>query len=37
MTPFSFSNISKALNEMKEKLEEEQNALQEGEDVYDKF
>ena len=37
MTPFSFSNISKALNEMKEKLEEEQNTLQEGEDVYDKF
>ena len=37
MTPFSFSNISKALNEMKEKLEEDQNALQEGEDVYDKF
>ena len=37
MTPFNFSNISKALNEMKEKLEEEQNALQEGEDVYDKF
>ena len=37
MTPFSFSNITKALNEMKEKLEEEQNALQEGEDVYDKF
>ena len=36
MTPFSFSNISKALNEMKEKLEEEQNTLQEGEDVYDK-
>ena len=25
MTPFSFSNITKALNEMKEKLEEEQN------------
>ena len=37
MTPFSFNNIAKALNEMKEKLEEEQNALQEGEDVYDKF
>ena len=37
MTPFSFANITKALNEMKEKLEEEQNALQEGEDVYDKF
>ena len=37
MTPFNFSNITKALNEMKEKLEEEQNALQEGEDVYDKF
>ena len=37
MTPFSFSNISKALNEMKENLEEEQYALQEGEDVYDKF
>ena len=37
MTPFSFSNISKALNEMKEKLEEEQSTLQEGEDVYDKF
>ena len=37
MTPFSFSNISKALNEMKEKLEEEQNALQEGEDVFNKF
>ena len=25
MTPFSFANITKALNEMKEKLEEEQN------------
>ena len=37
MPPFNFSNITKALNEMKEKLEEEQNALQEGEDVYDKF
>ena len=37
MTPFNFSNITKALNEMKEKLEEEQNTLQEGEDVYDKF
>lgn len=37
MTPFSFNNIAKALNEMKENLEEEQNALQEGEDVYDKF
>jgi len=37
MTPFSFNNIAKALNEMKEKLEEEQNALQEGEDVFNKF
>ena len=37
MTPFSFSNITKALNEMKQNLEEEQNTLQEGEDVYDKF
>ncbi len=37
MIPFSFNNIAKALNEMKENLEEEQNALQEGEDVYDKF
>jgi len=37
MTPFSFSNISKALDEMKENLKEEQNALQEGEDVFNKF